>query len=155
MSRKSKQQAILKKLAESRMSERVEALRVSFFAAKKKAEALLPPNALFPIIAKFNAVLPSPKRTLLDPIGSHFPHREFAEAIMQAQRAEMCSDLFDSEKQLKKELLAAVKEEIAEIDAGLDLIKKAHKSDDPKEMIAALTTCQEACQELEAALTLE
>lgn len=151
MSRKSRQQAILKKLAESRMSERVDALRASFFAAKKKADALLPPNALFPIIAKFNAVLPSPKR----PNGSHFPHREFAEAVMQAQRAEMRSDLFDSEKRLKEELFAAVKEEIAEIDAGLDLIKKAHKSDNPKEMSAALTACQEACQELEAALTLE
>ena len=147
MSRKSKQQEILRKLTEARMSERVDALRLSFFAAKKKAETFLPPDALRPVVAKFNAVAPSSE--------PHFPHRAFAEAIRQARRTEMHQDLFDPEKRLKEEMFVAVEEEIAEIDAGLDLIQKAHKSKDLKEMIAALTTCQEACHKLEAALTLE
>ena len=152
MSRKSKQQAILKKLTEARMSERVDALKKSFFAANKKAETFLPPDALRPVIAKFNAVVPSsePVRTNLV---SYFPHREFAKAIMQERRTGL--DLFYPEIRLKEEMLAAVEEEIAEIDAGLDLIQKAHESKDIKEMITALTTCQEACHKLEAALTLE
>lgn len=150
MSRKSEQQAILKKLTDARMSERVDALRLSFSAAKKKAETFLPPDALRPVIAKFKAVAPS-----LEPSASHFPHRAFAEAIRQARRTETHQDLFDPEKRLKEEMFAAVEEEIAEIDAGLDLIQKAHKSKDLNDMITALTTCQEACHKLEAALTLE
>ena len=146
------QQAILKKLAEARVSENVAKLKDAFLKAKRNAINKLPQETMKTLSSKF--------KDIVGPLGPPISIADIANIAnkfdLHAQgdswKLETTPALQNLTSKVQDEMLIAVNDEIAAIHAALDAIKNApdiHQATD------ALIECREACEELAKALTFE
>ncbi len=159
MSRRDDQKRILKKLKESRISERINKLRSEFSKLRNAAHENLPPNALRSLFIRFESIVPRPTSSALlahSGIGDAFSNLPIPPQLVPELTQPLFNQRlfpFNQQETLKQEMLAAVQDEIDAVDKGLDMVETAMENENLDHTLQALTRCTNACQKLTTALT--